>query len=155
LTPITGAGATPLWQAMTEAAVHHRDPNHHYERAQAPQSSQHRQRISVGLRENLFVKARAVVLQLSTGNCKAHPIRAPIAAANAPWLRISQRLKRIRMSELQEQRTLEREEIAARVAIFKATQEKFQRDREKYYAATMAAARAVKRNEPSGAASGR
>jgi cytochrome c556 len=54
------------------------------------------------------------------------------------------------MSELQEQRTLEREEIAERVAIFKATQEKFQRDREKYYAATMAAARAVKRNDPSG-----
>jgi hypothetical protein len=51
------------------------------------------------------------------------------------------------MTEQQKKRSLEREEIAARVAIFKATQEKFQKDREKYYAATMAAARATKRND--------
>ena len=50
------------------------------------------------------------------------------------------------MTELQEKLALEREEIAERVALFKATQEKFQRDREKYYAATMEAARAVRRN---------
>jgi len=31
----------------------------------------------------------------------------------------------------------EREEIAARVANFRATQEKFQRDRQEYYAATL------------------
>jgi hypothetical protein len=59
------------------------------------------------------------------------------------------------MTERQEKRTLERKEIAARVAIFKATQEKFQKDREKYYAATMEAARAVKKNEPSGGTSRR
>jgi hypothetical protein len=45
---------------------------------------------------------------------------------------------------------LEREEIAARVAIFKATQEKFQRDREKYYETTMETARAVRRNKTAG-----
>jgi hypothetical protein len=39
--------------------------------------------------------------------------------------------------------TLQRKEIAARVAIFKATQEKFQRDREEYYEATMESARAT------------
>ena len=37
---------------------------------------------------------------------------------------------------------LEREEISARIANFKATQEKFQREREAYYATTMEAARA-------------
>jgi hypothetical protein len=31
----------------------------------------------------------------------------------------------------------EREEIAARVAIFRATQKKFEREREEYYAATL------------------
>jgi outer membrane murein-binding lipoprotein Lpp len=59
------------------------------------------------------------------------------------------------MTERQEKRTLERKEIAARVATFKATQEKFQKDREKYYAATMEAARAVKKNESSGGKSRR
>jgi hypothetical protein len=54
------------------------------------------------------------------------------------------------MTELQKKLALEREEIAERVAIFKATQEKFQRDREKYYAATMEAARAVRRKESTG-----
>ena len=50
---------------------------------------------------------------------------------------------------------LEREKIAARVAIFKATQEKFQRDREKYYETTMETARAGKRNKAGGDASRR
>jgi len=53
------------------------------------------------------------------------------------------------MTELQEKLALEREEIAERIALFKATQEKFQRDREKYYAATMDAARA-RRTDPTG-----
>lgn len=35
----------------------------------------------------------------------------------------------------------EREEIAARIANFKATQQKFQREREEYYATTMENAR--------------
>jgi chorismate mutase len=44
----------------------------------------------------------------------------------------------------QERLAAEREEIASRVANFKATQEKFQREREQYYATTMETAR----NEP-------
>jgi outer membrane murein-binding lipoprotein Lpp len=48
------------------------------------------------------------------------------------------------MTELQDRLALEREEISARVANFKATQEKFQREREEYYAATMEAARSVR-----------
>ena len=58
------------------------------------------------------------------------------------------------MSERQKRKRLarEREEIAARVAVFKATQEKFQRDREEYYEATMQAARAVRWNNNAGAA---
>jgi hypothetical protein len=35
------------------------------------------------LRAIFFVGVRAVVIPLSTANRKAHPIRAPIAAANA------------------------------------------------------------------------
>jgi hypothetical protein len=37
----------------------------------------------------------------------------------------------------------EREEIAARVAFFKATQEKFERERAEYFAATLQSARHV------------
>jgi hypothetical protein len=50
------------------------------------------------------------------------------------------------MSEQQDQAALEREEIIARVAIFKATQEKFQRERDAYCSATLEAARALRRN---------
>ena len=50
------------------------------------------------------------------------------------------------MTEQQDRLALEREEITARVATFKATQEKFQRDRDAYCAATLEAARAIKRN---------
>jgi hypothetical protein len=52
------------------------------------------------------------------------------------------------MTELQDRLALEREEISTRVANFKATQEKFQREREEYYTATMEAARAVRWNKP-------
>ena len=41
------------------------------------------------------------------------------------------------MNEQKERRVLEREEIAARVASFKATQEKFKREREKYFVTTL------------------
>ena len=47
------------------------------------------------------------------------------------------------MNEREDRLAREREEIAARVASFKATQQKFQRDREDYYAHTMEAARAT------------
>ena len=45
------------------------------------------------------------------------------------------------MTEQQDRLALEREEIATRVATFKATQEKFEREREEYFAATMQNAR--------------
>jgi hypothetical protein len=45
------------------------------------------------------------------------------------------------MTEQQDRRTREREEIAARVATFKATQERFKREREEYYFTTMKNAR--------------
>jgi len=41
------------------------------------------------------------------------------------------------MTEQQNVLAAEREEIAARVASFKATQEKFQREREEYFVATL------------------
>jgi hypothetical protein len=45
------------------------------------------------------------------------------------------------MAEQQDRRASEREEIAARVAIFKATQEKFKREREEYFSTTLENAR--------------
>jgi hypothetical protein len=44
------------------------------------------------------------------------------------------------MTEQQERLAREREEIASRVASFRATQEKFEREREEYYAATLSSA---------------
>ncbi len=45
------------------------------------------------------------------------------------------------MTEQQDRRAREREEIAARVASFKATQEKFKREREEYFFTTLENAR--------------
>jgi hypothetical protein len=45
------------------------------------------------------------------------------------------------MTELQDRLAREREEITARVANFKATQEKFEREREEYFVATLENAR--------------
>jgi chorismate mutase len=45
------------------------------------------------------------------------------------------------MTESQDRLAREREEIATRVANFKATQEKFQREREEYFATTLENAR--------------
>jgi hypothetical protein len=45
------------------------------------------------------------------------------------------------MTEQQDRLTLEREEIAARIARFKATQEKFERERAEYFITTLQNAR--------------
>ncbi|SDS27275.1 hypothetical protein [Bradyrhizobium canariense] len=45
------------------------------------------------------------------------------------------------MTEQKDRLTREREEIAARVASFKATQEKFEREREEYFVTTLENAR--------------
>jgi hypothetical protein len=49
--------------------------------------------------------------------------------------------KRIGMTEQEERLARERKEIAARIASFKATQEKFKREREEYYVTTLENAR--------------
>jgi hypothetical protein len=64
-------------------------------------------------------------------------IRAPIAATIAAQARI----KRTDMNERQERLAREREEIAIRVANFRATQEKFRREREEYCVTTLQNAR--------------
>jgi len=48
------------------------------------------------------------------------------------------------MTEETDRRAREREEIAARVASFKATQEKFKREREEYFFSTLESARQTK-----------
>jgi chorismate mutase len=45
------------------------------------------------------------------------------------------------MTELQDRLAQEREEIAARVANFKATQQRFEREREEYFVTTLENAR--------------
>ena len=45
------------------------------------------------------------------------------------------------MTEQKDRRAREREEIAARVATFKATQERFKREREEYFSTTLDNAR--------------
>jgi chorismate mutase len=47
----------------------------------------------------------------------------------------------MRMTEQQNKAAREREEIAARIATFKATQEKFEREREEYFVTTLDNAR--------------
>jgi hypothetical protein len=49
--------------------------------------------------------------------------------------------KRTGMTEQQQRIAEEREEIAARVANFRATQEKFEREREEYFVTTLDNAR--------------
>jgi hypothetical protein len=65
------------------------------------------------------------------------PIHAPIAAANDAGTRI----KGMGMIEQPDNAALEREEIVARVADFKATQQKFERAREEYFVITLENAR--------------
>ena len=67
-------------------------------------------------------------------------IRAPISDANVRGIRLK---KGWGMTEQQDRRAQEREEIAARVASFKATQEKFRREREEYFFTTLQNARHI------------
>jgi hypothetical protein len=55
-------------------------------------------------------------------------------------------IKGMGMTEQQDHAALEREEITTRIASFRATQEKFQRERDAYCSATLEAARAVRGN---------
>jgi chorismate mutase len=56
--------------------------------------------------------------------------------------------KGMAMTEQKDRLTLEREEIAARVASFKATQEKFEREREEYFVTTLENARSGSDGKP-------
>lgn len=49
------------------------------------------------------------------------------------------------MTEDEQRKIREREEIAARIAAFRATQEKFKREREEYFVSTLENARKVER----------
>ncbi|MCP3389699.1 hypothetical protein NLM27_13035 [Bradyrhizobium sp. CCGB12] len=49
------------------------------------------------------------------------------------------------MTEDEERKARERDEIATRVAAFRATQEKFKREREEYFVSTLENARKVER----------
>lgn len=49
------------------------------------------------------------------------------------------------MTEDEQRKIREREEIAARVAAFRATQERFKREREEYFVSTLDNARKVER----------
>jgi len=49
------------------------------------------------------------------------------------------------MTQDEERKQREREEITARVAAFRATQEKFKREREEYFVSTLEIARKVER----------
>ena len=52
------------------------------------------------------------------------------------------------MTEQEKRLAKEREEIAARIASFRATQEKFERERQEYCAKTLQAARSSKTIRP-------
>jgi hypothetical protein len=62
------------------------------------------------------------------------PIRASIETANGRYTN----QKRTGMTKKPDSAAAEREEIAARIARFKETQEKFRREREEYFTITMA-----------------
>jgi hypothetical protein len=76
--------------------------------------------------------------------CRSLPNRAPIGDANRRETRISGKEKRIGMSEQEKRLAAERAEIAARVASFRATQQKFEREREEYFITTLQNARGIK-----------
>jgi hypothetical protein len=65
------------------------------------------------------------------------PIHAPFARANDGGARIKQEDGRA-MTEKEERLARDRAEIAARVASFRETQQKFEREREEYYETTLA-----------------
>jgi hypothetical protein len=77
---------------------------------------------------------------------EADQIHALIPIRNAREMRIT----RTGMTEKQKRMALARKEFTERVASFRATQQKFQRAREEYYATTMEAARSVQWNKFAG-----
>jgi hypothetical protein len=79
-----------------------------------------------------FIHCEAFNRAITFLQCR-FPIRAPIADANERGTRITG----IGMTEQEDRLAREREEIAMRVANFRATQEKFERAREEYFVTTL------------------
>jgi hypothetical protein len=89
------------------------------------------------------VNVTSTVPALSTANLaradaitipqRGFPTHAPIAGANVA----GQDSRKMDMTQQPDRLNREREEIAARVANFKATQEKFEREREAYFVTTL------------------
>ncbi|MCA6113728.1 hypothetical protein J6524_02115 [Bradyrhizobium sp. WSM 1738] len=73
------------------------------------------------------------------------PIRAPFAPANRGGARINEKM--MAKTEKEERLARDRAEISARVASFRETQQKFEREREEYCETTLA--NAVKSGRPS------
>jgi hypothetical protein len=85
------------------------------------------------LLKKFFARVHNTILQ------RQFPIHAPIKNRDVRGTRIKR--KGWRMTKQEERRAQEREEITARIASFKATQEKFEREREEYFLTTMQNAR--------------
>jgi hypothetical protein len=66
---------------------------------------------------------------------RALPNRALIARVKCAWTRINGAKKMV-TTERQDRLVREREEIEARIAKFRATQEKFQRERDEFFRRT-------------------
>ncbi len=69
-------------------------------------------------------------------------VRLSADAAAVPEFRVLSRARRsgkegMDMTEDEERKARERDEIAARVAAFRATQEKFKRERDEYFVSTL------------------
>jgi hypothetical protein len=84
--------------------------------------------------------SRVCITQSSNANSQFTP---PIKNRDVHGTRINR--KGWRMTKQEERRAQEREEITARIATFKATQEKFAREREEYFVTTMQNARKTER----------
>src|ERR1700752_4309760 len=83
-------------------------------------------------------------LSTTTNPQPLFPIRASIWDANEVGTRIKAKTdgyERMVLTEREGRLAREREEIAARVASFRATQERFRREREEYFATTLESGR--------------
>jgi hypothetical protein len=100
--------------------------------------------MACGYREG--TRATSVTARLSTGNAACTQTQSCNAALQltpqSPTSMVAgHESKGMGMNEPQDSAALERNEIAMRVASFKATQEKFARERDEYFVATLRNAR--------------
>jgi hypothetical protein len=106
-------------------------------------------RLSFRYRDGAQATSTAPILS-TVKLCKNDPARqSPNSRLNptSQWAQDTNQ-KGMAMTEQEDRRAREREEIATRIANFKATQEKFEREREQYFAATLANAQSGSRRPP-------